>query len=610
MTSLRSRALFFALVLGLSSACGAPPRVEVGRVEPSPTKPKVVPAGTSAPSLPLPDGWFPIGVPSPRGGSAVVGFDVRLAIDAKLTPWVARASDLVVRVGKANEEGEIVPGVRDLGAFGTRGEEPVLVGYDGVKVVVVERANGSWQSRKLPLLCEPFSLGWARGGSAPALTLDRSGDVWQACIEGIRGPYKPRPEGPSFPEMEWDEHPVVATRLHVARAEGTRWRELPTKALPGVPSMLSVVADATGLLQIRVGSDEIVASKPPSFVVDPSKRTFAPVQGVADVGDDEIRGRRVRREALSVFVHRADACFEDRAAWGSCVRVLGQSSSNGDVRPLVGEAWTEGLVGRAPMHTVALALDEAGAPVVAFDEGDHTAVRRWDGAAFRALPDVGGSAPQGLAVAPDGDVLVGAWDMLKDAPPSIFARNRYTLRRVHGGSVSELPPLVLPRASEWASLVPERTRLRLREGVHLSTVSHEVQARASRLTFVLGDQGFVPEPDKEVMPTTVPYSVAVVPPRFLTPGARFATREAAFSSFTYDAQDRPVIAWAEPTSLHVAVSAQGKWARLDDDRLPPTFALAAPAVAASRDRVCVAWIASGMTPSIFVRCHRTDVAGP
>jgi hypothetical protein len=126
----------------------------------------------------------------------------------------------------------------------------------------------------------------------------------------------------------------------------------------------------------------------------------------------------------------------------------------------------------------------------------------------------------------------------------------------------------------------------------------------------LGDQGFVPEPDKEVMPTTVPYSVAVVPPRFLTPGARFATREAAFSSFTYDAQDRPVIAWAEPTSLHVAVSAQGKWARLDDDRLPPTFALAAPAVAASRDRVCVAWIASGMTPSIFVRCHRMDVAGP
>jgi hypothetical protein len=552
-----------------------------------------------------PDGWFPVGAASPSTSSAVVAFAVRLAIDEQHTPWLAVTSDLGVRVGPAGAPLGPVPGVQGVVAFGTRGQEPVLAVTNGSKLERMERVGTVWNRRVLPSLCAPISLGWGEGSTTAAYTFDRKGDLWQACIEGIRGPFVARPSGPSIPEVIWDDHPVVGTRLHVARAEGARWVELAPRSTPKDVRYASLSTDASGLLQLRVEAQPIVAASLPTFLVDPAKRAFAPASGATGVSAEELTGTRVRRDALTVAALRTDGCFEEKAAWGGCVWTLGQSENGGPLRPLSGE-WGDGLHGVDGPTLVALALDAAGAPIVAFDDQGHTELRRWDGKAFVALPPTSGRAPHGLAVAAEGDVLVGAWDTVKEPAPSIFRRNRYVLSRIRNDAVTVLDPLVLPRASEWARMMPERTRLDATDGVHMSTVNAAVQAGLSRATFVLRDGRFEPEPDHATMPATLPFSVAVVPPRFLGPGDAFPTRAAAFSRYTTDASGRPTIAWAENDRIHVAFESHGEWTRLDDELLPETHAVAAPAVAASRDRVCVAWVAAGAPPSIFVRCHRAS----
>ena len=564
-----------------------------GLTPPPPVKP---PGPPPCPALRDPEGWFALDAAPPPARSALVGSDVALALGDGGEPWVALVDEVSVRVGRATEDPrtfERVPGLDSVGpvVLGVRGREPVVAAMD--PALVFAEHQDAWRVRQLSWLCKPIQL--AQGGqSSPGMTIDHAGDLWQACVEAIRGPYRPPPPGPQIPELIHDPYPVVGARLRVARLSGSRWAELPPRPIPARTRAVSLAVTAGGDIDVTLDQQPT-----PELRIDAKKRAFLPLppkpagSSAQPAPAPPPADRPVQRGTRRFGRLHTGGCFQR-----TCVMTLGIADGDEPWRPLR-DAWSTGVSGDGQQATApAIALDRCSAPVVAWNDGaKNMQLRRWDGQSFRALPAVPGDGPHGLAIDAKGDVLVGAW---QPAP----AGEAWQLTRLHDDTAEPLP--LLTQAVDFVRSIRERTRITLDADIR---VTYPRSLGEPPVGFVLRkDKGewSSDAPAAPLLPagTPLPYPNQIVPPDFATPDRIYPTRFAAHSALTLDGAGRPLIAWADDRQLHVTAWDGEKWQPVDEATLPEAIALGAPAIAATRERTCIAWASPGLTASVFVRCHR------
>jgi hypothetical protein len=434
------------------------------------------------------------------------------------------------------------------------------------------------------------------GPSAPGVAIDHEGQIWHACVEGIRAPDREQPRGPQ-PSVGFGDAPrIVAARLHIGRLSAHGWVELPPRRVAATARSATLVVTATGGLDVHLDW-----APQPAFHIEPRPGTSPQVMAVApppqappSVASSPF-SLLARRGDRRVGVMGSSTCFRQ-----SCALAIGVSDHDESWRPLVG-SWSPGLAGLDQAALApAIALSRCSAPIVAWNDGGHQMIlKRWDGRAFQPLATVSGDGPHGLAVDEKGDVYVGAWGQKEQ-------RAAFQLTRVHGDTVQSLP-LLTPPANEWIQPVRERTRVAAEPTLRLTFPR---DAAAPRDGFRLDRGQWVADsPDwSRLAAPTLPYPNELQPPDFWTPGRVYATRAAAYSALAFLRDGSPVIAWADEQRLHVARWSEGRWQPVDDDSLPAAIVTGPPALAADQGRLCLAWSSPGTTPAVFVRCHRAPTS--
>lgn len=518
-----------------------------------------------------PDGWFAVGSADPPVHSTVSGRSAALALDAQGQPWIAvTGHDGALRVGHlVGGQLELVPGLSPSMpvALGLRGAEPILATADQPNLTrVAERRDNAYRLRTVRSLCR-------QGQSMflpPGLAVDQAGDLWAGCIEITRGP---PPPGPRYC-MEFCEDPIIAARLRLGRLVGQGWEELPSQPMPLKTGYITLTLDAGGEIDVHLGSEA-----QPSFHVDRRRRvTIVPSSGTASRGTlgvpDALRGQH-RLGVIGADTGFAVVIAEGSEPW----------------HPLFG-AWSTGISGGGKAALApAIALDRSGYPVVAWTNGAGTmSLRRWDGRAFQALPEIAGAGPHGLAVDAKDTIYLGAWSHEASG-------YHWQMHRVHDGA-AEAAPLLASDPSEWTEIMANRTRLEVSAAPHVSFPQKpNTFAAPARVGFALDQERWKAEavPPSLLPGPTMPWGTD---PR----GAVFAEN----SALAIGPGGRPLVVWGEGARIHVSSWDGSGWRPVSDASLPEVTMLGAPAITASAERVCIAWSNQSVVPAIFVRCHKAS----
>lgn len=545
-----------------------PPKVPSPPVASSPVRPAVI----------EPTGWFALGDPGDPPSATVVTSRLALAIDARGGPWFAeidrRGSLRVGHVSGERVEIERLPGfhtdaVTGLG-LGFQGEDTVLTGAEAaiagrpaVAQIARRSPQGAWVIRDVHGPCTDALV----ETSPPSAAIDRAGHIVHACIQ-VRRPKRDAIDRTGMPSPPPPPH---AAQLRVGHFVGETWHDLVSRAVPTSSQGATVHVDGAG--EIDVIWDPGAAS---SLHIDgelrvSSRRISRPVAGPPRSG---ATGPEWPAFIASRGERRLGAFYESTLDMGSARGILAISDQGGPWRPLVGVFPPGVSAGERPALAPALALDRNEDPVVAWNEGGYRmAIRRWDGHAWVALPDVNGEGPHGLAVDPRGDVYIGSWSPRSPAP------EKWTMHRIHDGAAEVASELryQTPLYESW--VLDRETRLRVDDRIHLAFFMRELRLHQlvldERRATWDSDPGPTIDLPKEIRP---------------------------LSSLAYHPSGRLFMAWADEERVHVASWDGARWAPFDDT-LPSAAVRGRPTLAVCAHRVCVAWANESWLTTVFVRCH-------
>ncbi len=313
--------------------------------------------------------------------------------------------------------------------------------------------------------------------------------------------------------------------------------------MPLKSGYITLTLDAGGEIDVHRGSEAH-----PSFHVDRRKRVTIVPSGTGPQSTlgvpDALRGQR-RLGAIGADTgfgrgHRRRKRALASARWGLVHR---------DLR--------SGKAALAP----AIALDRNGYPVVAWTDGAGTmSLRRWDGHAFQALPEIAGAGPHGLAVDAKDTIYLGAW--IREA-----IGYHWQMHRVHDGA-AEAAPLLTADRSEWTEIMVNRTRLEVSAAPHVSFPQKpNAFAAPARVGFVLDQERWKAEavPPSLLPGPTMPWGTD---PR----GAVFAEN----SALALGPGGRPLVVWGEGARIHVSSWDGSGWKPVSDTSLPEVTTLGAP----------------------------------
>lgn len=559
-----------------------------------------------------PAGWFALGdpaLPLAAGDSAaqsiVLGFDeAGHPLAALVVPGVGLAAASMVGAG-FHIEPLGVPDPLDI-AVGADAQGALIaaVAANG-KTVLFRRRDDKWQRRELSLFCHGSSWDVEFGAMKewPVITVDGSGSLWQACIQRTfaLGRVIVMPSGP----------PLRSVRLRLGRLVGTQWVETGLALPHGYGTALNLTSNRRGEPVVWLGNGEVVVPRlgPQRFGTPQLKRIPAAQRIVSATGAGWFYSSHSCEKEERCILSGSDAgAVESSAAEQLEMPVLPHALARR------GETWIAALLGPLRLITgdgktwkpyqgeaapgisaaasrasdPAIALDDCGRPVVMWQgPGAQVLGRSWNGQGWAALAAMTGAGPYGLAVGKDGQVLVGSWSL--GLKPSL------EVRRV-GPSTTAAAAAALPSlhlgGDEWRTLDIERTRLTVDATLHVALpIRDNALAAPHRIGFRLDGQTWRPE--------EVPASLVSAPAMPWGAQPEVAKR----SALALDPRGRQIVTWVDGSALATAYWDGASWQPLE--RIDAGGVVGTPAIAATRERVCLAWVGpSGVFTEVFARCHR------
>lgn len=570
----------------------------------SPVPAAPVPACPAAP----PDAadWFALGDPAlPTGASAVAAQGIKLDFDEAGRPLLAiivpgvglaavtiKGSELAVEPLGIADPVDFAVGADSKGAL-------IAAVQSNEKTVILRRGAEGWQRHEQSLFCQ--GSGWDVEFGAkkewPVVTIDGSGSVWQGCIERtyVRTRVTMMPSSP----------PLQSMRLRLGRLDGSHWvkTELPLPLDFAAYSLLLTTnrsGEAAAWLYGGAGNGEVVVPRgsgsaqraPLPLKRVPSGSGVLAVAGAGwfryDPGCEAAKScvlEGPERIELPVIPHAMARRGEQWvAALLSPLRLLvGDGKS---WRPYGGAAAAGISAAASRASAPVLALERCGRPVVMWrEQATQVTGRRWDGQAWQSLGTISSAGPHGIAVEPDGSVLLGAW--------TLGDKSFLEVRRVASGAAgaTALPPLALP-GNEWRTIDVERTRLTFDTALHAAVPIHDnALAPPYRIGFRLDGTTWRSE---QVRASLVD---APAMPWGAKPGI------AQQSALAVDDKGRQIVVWVDGTELATAQWDGTAWQSLG--RIAAGGAVGIPAIAAAYGRICVVWAGpAGPWTEIFLRCRR------
>ncbi|HPH70309.1 MAG TPA: hypothetical protein PLF40_31375, partial [Kofleriaceae bacterium] len=447
-------------------------------VRQAPVAASLLPPPTAASALPVtnplndPDGWFALGDAAPPSSSAVRALAAALELDAQGNPWVAIVqSDFTLALGHVEAGAlrfEPVAGWQSNGLWfglGHRGND-VLVANTGQ---LARLHDGAWTVTNIVSDCT--SAKWETVSTATGI--DRGGRIYQSCVQVI-WPKAPPPQEPYMPSPP---PAPIAARLVVGAYEPDKsgWQRLTVKTLPANTKMaLTSWVNAAG--EVEFGGAEIR--------IDSASRMHKRIAVIAPAESSPQPWLVVRRAGRRLGIFHGAALATPTLSGEGVVAV---ADGDGPWQPLVG-AWPAGVSGKEVALSPAIAIGPDEQPAVAWSTGSNIALRRWDGKAWQALPDIPGRGPLGLAVDQAHALWVG--DDVQGRP-SHTDREGWGLRRVTDAGVEVYPPLVFSRDTPINQMHNStRPRLRVTEAGR-PAVAFEWQYNTLRMMYEPGTKTWV-----------------------------------------------------------------------------------------------------------------------